>query len=203
LGEFNSDPLATVKYKVGIAGGAGILAFAVALGIIHYAGPMKSAFQIQKKYVRVIIAGKDDGFTPLEKYTSDFTLDGASLPAARSGSLVEIFVPYFDADKDQHFAITGVFYSEQASVNSLVEETPKKTIPITIPTGEFGIDDGSYDFPKYSEQPIIITFKADNADQSQRALSKNSVDQIAKENDTHSPAVSQQSPEPVLLPKNF
>src|SRR5262249_933268 len=44
-------------YKVAIAGGAGIIAFCVGWGIIHYAEEIKTVFQVEKKYVRVTLVG--------------------------------------------------------------------------------------------------------------------------------------------------
>src|SRR6185312_5173823 len=49
MGAFRSDE-ASAKYKVRIAGAAGILAFCIAFGIVKFSPEMKSAFQIEKKY---------------------------------------------------------------------------------------------------------------------------------------------------------
>jgi hypothetical protein len=54
-------------YKVAIAGGAGVIAFCVGWGIIHYADSIKTVFQIEKKYIRVVLVGVD-GSSNLSSY---------------------------------------------------------------------------------------------------------------------------------------
>jgi hypothetical protein len=80
------------KYNVAIAGGAGVLAFCVAYGIIQYSPHMRSAFQIEKKFVRVLI--KSIGTEGIPFYAPIFYLDGVEIPAARRGDHVEVMVPY-------------------------------------------------------------------------------------------------------------
>ena len=55
MGQFNSG----AGYNVAMAGGAGVVAFAVPFGIIGYSGKMRDAFQPERKFVRVLIQGGD------------------------------------------------------------------------------------------------------------------------------------------------
>src|SRR5690349_1832428 len=80
MGQFKSDSAAT--YNVAIAGGAGVIAFIVAYGIIIYSPKMREAFQPEKKFVRVLIQS-EDGSTRLPQYVSSFEIDGVPIPAAR------------------------------------------------------------------------------------------------------------------------
>jgi hypothetical protein len=91
MGQFNSG--AGAGYNVAIAGGAGIVAFAVAYGIIQYSTKMRDAFQPERKFVRVLVQG-GDGLTDITQYASSFEMDGVPVPAARKGRHVEVYVPY-------------------------------------------------------------------------------------------------------------
>lgn len=96
LGELKTDT-ATTKYNVAIAGGAGVLAFCVALGIIWYSPKMRDAFQTEKKFVRVVIKSAD-GTTGIPSFVPLFDIDGVAIPAARRGHVIEVLVPYFTSE---------------------------------------------------------------------------------------------------------
>jgi hypothetical protein len=85
---------AVAKYNIAIAGGAGVLAFCVAYGIIVKQEDIKSAFQVEKKYVRVPVMSRD-GRPLLDFYVWEFSIDGVGIPALRQGNYLEILVPYF------------------------------------------------------------------------------------------------------------
>jgi hypothetical protein len=89
MGQFNNG----AGYSVAIAGGAGIVAFAVAFGMIMYSKEMRDAFQPERKFVRVLVQG-GDGLTDISQYASTFEMDGVPVPAARKGRNVEVYVPY-------------------------------------------------------------------------------------------------------------
>ena len=96
LGELQTDT-STTKYNVAIAGGAGVMAFCVALGIIWYSPKMRDAFQTEKKFVRVVIKSAD-GTTSIPSYVPLFDIDGVAIPAARRGNAIEVLVPYFSSE---------------------------------------------------------------------------------------------------------
>ena len=92
MGQFNSG--AGAGYNIAIAGGAGIVAFVVAYGIIKYSKEMRDAFQPERKFVRVLVQG-GDGVTDIAKYASTFEIDGVAVPAAiKARNVVEVYVPY-------------------------------------------------------------------------------------------------------------
>jgi hypothetical protein len=84
------------KYNVAIAGGAGVLAFCVAYGIIQYSPEMRKAFQTEKKFVRLLI--RSEGAEAIPAYAPIFQLDGNEIPAARRGDFVEVMVPYTSSE---------------------------------------------------------------------------------------------------------
>jgi hypothetical protein len=89
-GQLNSS----AEYNIAIAGGAGVVAFAVAYGMIRYSTDMRNAFQPERKFVRVFVQG-GDGLTDITKYASTFEMDGSPIPAAPAGNkTVEIYIPY-------------------------------------------------------------------------------------------------------------
>lgn len=91
MGQFGTG--GSAGYNIAIAGGAGVVAFAVAYGIIQYSTQMRDAFQPERKFVRVIVQG-GDGLTDMAQYASSFDMDGIAVPAARNGRTVEVYVPY-------------------------------------------------------------------------------------------------------------
>lgn len=96
MGRFDSATNAG-KYNVAIAGGAGVLAFCVALGMIHYYPQMQNAFQVEKKYVRVLI-GPAENSSDLTQYIAQFSIDGLSIPSVRIGRIFEVLVPFNGTD---------------------------------------------------------------------------------------------------------
>ena len=85
------------KYKLGIAGGAGILAFAVGYGIVEKAGDIKRAFQIEKRYLRLSFAPTlKDGVSTFDGYVPEVVIDGVGAPVYRNGDGFVAFVSYFD-----------------------------------------------------------------------------------------------------------
>ena len=96
-GNFNSDTT-VAKYNIAIAGGAGILALCTALGMVTYFREMADAFQVEKKYVRVLIKSSDDA-AKISSYTSQFTIEGNPVPSAvRGNSYVEVYVPWISSE---------------------------------------------------------------------------------------------------------
>jgi hypothetical protein len=92
MGQFNTGGGA--GYSGAIAGGAGIVAFAVAYGMIGYSTEMRNAFQPERKFVRVLVEG-GDGVGNIAQYASSFEMDGVAVPAAKKGTNdVEVYVPY-------------------------------------------------------------------------------------------------------------
>jgi len=96
MGELKSDGTAG-KYNVAIAGGAGVLAFFVAYGIIEYSPKMRDAFQTERKFVRLLIKSVD-GSSNIPSYAPMFEIDGTPIPAARRGNVIEVFVPYLSSE---------------------------------------------------------------------------------------------------------
>jgi hypothetical protein len=117
MGQFNSP--AGAGYNVAIAGGAGIVAFVVAYGIIEYSSKMRDAFQPERKFVRVIVQG-GDGLTDITQYASKFEIDGVPVPAARKGKNVEVYVPYLPYEIA---SISGVQSSPAADDKSTCNTT--------------------------------------------------------------------------------
>jgi hypothetical protein len=92
MGQFTSG--AGAGYNIAIAGGAGVVAFIVAYGIIKYSTDMRDAFQPERKFVRVLVQG-GDGVTDIAKYASTFEIDGVAVPAAvKARNVVEVYIPY-------------------------------------------------------------------------------------------------------------
>jgi hypothetical protein len=53
------------RYKAVIAGGAGVLAFSIGIGMVAKHAEIREAFQVERKYFRFPLYGQDDGITDL------------------------------------------------------------------------------------------------------------------------------------------
>jgi hypothetical protein len=84
------------KYNVAIAGGAGVLAFCVAYGIIEFSPRMRDAFQVERKFVRLQV--QSVGREAIPFYAATFSIDGEEVPASRRNDVIEILVPYASSD---------------------------------------------------------------------------------------------------------
>jgi hypothetical protein len=84
------------KYNVAIAGGAGVLAFCVAYGIIEFSPQMREAFQIERKFIRLQI--QEVGREAIPLYASAFKIDGEEVPFSRRNGMIEILIPYLSSD---------------------------------------------------------------------------------------------------------
>jgi hypothetical protein len=149
-GNFDSD-VGAVTYKIGIAGGAGILALCVGWGLIKFSKDMREAFQIERKYVRLQIM-PDKGISEgnFAFYVPDITsTSGEIVPALRRGSqIVEVYVPYLPGEKEKVLNVKllhVVTDSRPAQLKAVYES--RYSIEIA-PTG-FGGTQGGQEFPVY------------------------------------------------------
>jgi hypothetical protein len=150
MGQLTSEANAA-KYNIGIAGGAGIIALAVAFGIVEKSEKMKTAFQIEKKYVRVILAPQNDGVSTFDSYVPEITkIDGTPVPALRRGEIVELFVPYFESEREIGLTLSAVLHNiEPSTRNQALSPRVKKVFIINIAPENFDVSDGSLDWPRY------------------------------------------------------
>ncbi len=138
IGEFNSDA-STAKYKVALAGGAGVLAFCVAYGIVEYHGKMKEAFRVERKYVWVTFSGSDGG-TSLASFRPKIEIDGVATPVRFHRNDIDVLMPYlsteFRAEKEEtaESVLNGAMNRNVVVTGNLSEvkkpPVPKNDLPI-------------------------------------------------------------------------
>ncbi len=161
-----------IKYKVGMAGGAGILAFCVGLGIVEKSPDIKRAFQIEKKYLRLSFATANDGVSTFDDYVPEVIIDGISAPVYRNGNNFVAFVTYFDNRELSKIRVLAKFHyvgpddsrNKSLLANVLLDRT------IDIDHTRKTIDDGSYDFPRYPEEFEVAMARNERSEQEQREL---------------------------------
>jgi hypothetical protein len=158
MGELASNPNAPA-YKIGIAGGAGVIAFCVAYGIVKYSPDMKNAFQIEKKYMLVKVEPQGDGTSTFDNYAPEFTMDGVSIPTMRRGRFVMIYVPYLESENTGGKGeislkkITAEFYViEPSARNPLLNTRVTKDFGIEIRRDNILTNDAGFDFPVYCKR---------------------------------------------------
>lgn len=160
------------KYKIGMAGGAGILAFAVGLGIVEKSPDIKQAFQIEKKYLRLTFVTSHDGISTFENFVPEIQIDGVSAPVYRSGDSIVAFVSYFDNRDLSKIRVLARFHyvGPEASRNkSLLTDVLVDKV-VDIDHSLRTIEDGSYDFPRYPEELQVALARNDRSEQEQREL---------------------------------
>lgn len=165
IGNFDSGEGAekVARYKVALAGGAGVIAFCVGAGFVAFAPKMKSAFQIEQKYLRLHLKGK--GLVPddIGLYLPDVRINGNPVPAVRRGDYIEVYAPYVLNAETASFEIRAKLYladpipllNNRASgeyrlvmkVNGDIEEDGS-------PAGSF-FEEAGYDFPRYTLRKVI------------------------------------------------
>lgn len=160
-------------YKLGIAGGAGILAFAVGYGIVAKSPEIKRAFQIEKRYIRLSFEpSMKDGVSTFEGYVPEVVIDGVAAPVYRNGDSFVAFVSYFDnrpLTKVRVLARLHYVGPEDRRNGSLRSNVlVDRTIDIdhTKPT----IDDGSIDFPRYPDVLEISMARDERSESEQRVI---------------------------------
>lgn len=154
MGEFGSES-AAAKYKVSLAGGAGALAFAIAYGIVNYAPEMKTAFQIERKYILALVKpALGDGNSNFSDHAPFFTIDGLSIPVMRRGDYIIAYIPYVGNEKASPRTVEFEFKGVTPGVrNKVLESTVKGTFTVDIAKAEH--TDGGFDFPIYRDiKPI-------------------------------------------------
>ena len=151
------DATSLFKYKIALAGGAGITAFCVAGGIIAYHDQMKRAFQIEQGYLRLDIYGKGVAKEDMSHYLPEITVNGEVVPAVRRGRYIEAYVPYFFNDNST-FEIQAKLHLIDEATSLLL--APEGNFKVVLKTGGEIIDDdegghkydnpGGFDFPRYA-----------------------------------------------------
>jgi hypothetical protein len=200
MGELVSDPHAP-KYKIAIAGGAGIVAFCVAYGIVEYYPKMKNAFEIEKKYMLVKVEPQADGTSTFDNYVPEFTVDGMAIPTMRRGRFVLIYLPYLESEKvggKDEVAPKKVFAEfyviEPTSRHPLLDTRVKKDFSIEIREENILRNDAGFDFPVYCKRTATgcsrIEIDMKSKDGAQAQLDKAKQNQVTQPGNDPAPAAS-------------
>jgi hypothetical protein len=98
------DPTSVLRYQVALAGGAGVVAFCVAAGMIAFPGQIKSAFLPSQSFIKLTVQG--DGFhNDLEKYRYVATVNGTRVPTVQNEQFIEILAPYVPSPANNRFRV--------------------------------------------------------------------------------------------------
>jgi len=180
IGQFHSH-VGAATYRVALAGGAGVLAFCVGIGIVWKANDIKDAFQIEKKYLRVVIQPDvSDGVsqTIFSNYVANISFDGESVPVARRGNTVEALVYYYlNRTRSGTLSVDFYFMGPPESRSSIEVDHASKTFPLVLSDQVRGDSNGGLDFPAYtgSSGSLLISLQAtetkklETADNNQRS----------------------------------
>lgn len=90
------------KYRIVLAGGAGVLAFATGFGMAVYGPKMRDVFNLENKHLIVFLMPTNDGLSGSEatigNYAVQFYLDGTPIPSLADTNKFVGFIPYRDRD---------------------------------------------------------------------------------------------------------
>ncbi len=161
-----------MKYKIGIAGGAGILAFAVGMGIVTKANEIRDAFQIEKKYARLIFRDPGDGVGSLVDYVPAISVDGVPVPSQRNGDYIVAYVPLLATPGDRELLISANFYYVGSqTANKLLSQKVTLRQNLPLKSDQITMDDAGFDFPRLRSE-VTVKLVADavvnDPDKSQR-----------------------------------
>ena len=153
MARFDTDAN-SARYNVALAGGAGVLAFCVALGIVKYYDKMQLAFNLQTKYVIAVLKPKKDGSSTFENYFHRFDIEGNPVPAMTSGDNILVFVPFRESQGDAIQRVTYTLkHTDTLHRSSLLRE--KLTAEFQIKLADAKPGNGGYDFPLLRLEPPI------------------------------------------------
>ena len=172
IGNFDSGENAgkVARYKVALAGGAGVLAFCIAAGFVTFDASMKRAFRVEQDYVRLDFGGNSIEPSDISLYVPIITVNGEPAAASIHGSYIEVFVPYLMNGQMQHLAVDVQLYlppdvNSQKAASLLTKAKHQYSLLVDqagqVTTGQITggkvvpenggsyIKDAGYDFPKF------------------------------------------------------
>jgi hypothetical protein len=155
MGDFTSPDggQTALKYKVSIAGGAGILALAIGLGMVIERNGIQDVFQIEKRFVRVVLSPQPDQFSTFKGFVAEArTAAGTPIPVMHpDDNRIELFVPYFPNQIHDEIVVHVVLSNVTPQVS--LSATVPTTVHVNIGTGTLANSTGSLDFPLYVGKP--------------------------------------------------
>ena len=160
VGQFGSEST-NAKYKVAVAGGAGVLAFLVGFGIVEKSPQIQNAFQVEKKYFRYMIEPMEDGVTDLRNYVALVEVNGERVPSVTRGRRIEVYVPYFAGRRASQMTGLVELYRVQEADRQRASATARFAIMVEGDTSV--TDDGSYDIPPFNGSPLLVSMRADES----------------------------------------
>ncbi len=155
IGELNTGAEAA-RYKISIAGGAGVLAFCVGYGMLEYSSKIKDAFQIEKRYLLLIVEPNNDGNTSFANFVAQFSIDGVHVPAMRRGDALILYIPYLGTENLAKRMVKYEFYQlELLGRVPALKSRDADSFEIEINERKLVRSTASFDFPVYWERKKI------------------------------------------------
>jgi hypothetical protein len=152
--KFKSDHAGVIN--VAIVGGAAVITFCVAFGMIYFQNDIKTAFQIERKYFVLRIEPNDDGSSKFDNYVANFRMNGIDIPVARFGQNMIVYVPYLESDKRSKPRIDYEFFHVgPASADGGLDRKKPGRFEIEIVETKFPRKDAGLDFPTYIDAKLV------------------------------------------------
>jgi hypothetical protein len=140
------DMARALQYQAVLAGGAGVIAFCVAAGMIAFPNQIKMAFLPSQSYIRLLIDG-DSGFPrDLDNYRLDAIIDGTRVPTVQHENHIEIFAPFLPTSGEKSFNLV-------LRLQAVAQPDPRFATLLPSP-------EGSYPIVIRNDQTVLLNGKA-------------------------------------------
>jgi hypothetical protein len=155
MGSFYGDQ-SYAKYRIALAGGAGVLAFATGFGMALYGKQMQDVFDIENKHLMVFLMPTNDGLsgneTTIGNYMVQFYVDGTPIPSMADTNKFVGFIPYRDRDvgHGKRLAVTYRLYAkEQKLLDRSLAPSKEGTFVVVLDKNLFNDSHPGVDLPVY------------------------------------------------------
>lgn len=155
MGSFYGDQ-SYAKYRVALAGGAGVLAFATGFGMALYGKQMQDVFDIENKHLMVFLMPTNDGLsgnaTTIGNYMVQFYVDGTPIPSMADSNKFVGFIPYRDRDVGlgKRLAVTYHLYAkEQKQLDRSLAPSKEGIFVVVLDKNLFNDSQPGVDLPVY------------------------------------------------------
>lgn len=151
-GDLKSDQTSAIKYNAYVAGGAGVLAFIVAFGMLYKSSEMRQAFQLDRKYVVLKIEPGKAGQTRFDDYNTHFTVEGFPVPSALRDGTLYVYVPFVGSH--QKIVVRGVFRKSGGIRSSGLVESEQASFNVDFSQGK-PVGNSGLDYPVFSKAETL------------------------------------------------
>lgn len=160
FGQASGEQLA--KYTLTLAGGAGALAFAIAIGVVLAQKPIRDAFHAERQYLKLPVEVETDGQSNIDGYIAEAFVGNVAVATSRpKRKSIEIFVPFLPGETDVPVTLELLSADPKSTNPDLKLEAQKSwTIdPTNSDSRDGAFDLSSYNWSKHERADHVISVR--------------------------------------------